>query len=196
MKTNSLIAIIIAGFLFVGGCSVVVSYNSMVTMDEGIEESWAQVENVYQRRSDLVPNLVNTVKGYAKHEKGTFEAIVKARAEATSTKIDVSNLDAESIQKFQAAQEGLGSALSKLLVIVENYPDLKANQNFSDLQTQLESTENRITVERRKFNKAVKKFNKYIRRFPANIAAGIFDFETRAYFEAEKGSEKVPEVKF
>lgn len=168
----------------------------MVEKDEKVTEAWSQVENVYQRRADLIPNLVNTVKGYAAHERETLEAVVNARAKATSMQIDPSKLDAASIQKFQAAQGALSSALGRLMVVVERYPDLKANQNFLALQSQLEGTENRIAVERKRFNQATKDYNTYIRKFPNNLVAGWFDFEKRAYFEAEKGSEKAPEVKF
>jgi len=172
------------------------SYNTMVTMDESVTASWAQVENVYQRRADLIPNLVNTVKGYASHEKGTLEAVIEARSKATSVNIDPSNMDAQQLEQFQEAQAGLSSALSRLMVVVEQYPDLKANQNFLDLQAQLEGTENRIAVERRKFNETARSFNTYIRKFPKNLYASMFGFEKKAYFEAEKGAEKAPEVSF
>ncbi len=176
--------------------SVKNSYNTMALMDEQISSSWGQVENVYQRRADLIPNLVNTVKGYATHEKETLEGVVEARAKATSTTIDANNLDANSLQKFQAAQDGLSSALSKLMVVVERYPDLKANENFRDLQAQLEGTENRIAVERRKFNESVQSYNSFIRLFPKNIYANMFGFEKKEYFKAEEGANKAPEVKF
>jgi LemA protein len=172
------------------------SYNTMALMDEQVSANWSQVENVYQRRADLIPNLVNTVKGYATHEKETLEGVVEARSKATSTTIDASKLNANSIQQFQAAQDGLSSALSKLMVVVERYPDLKANQNFRDLQAQLEGTENRITVERRKFNESVKSYNAFIRLFPKNIYANMFGFEKKDYFKAIAGAEKAPEVKF
>lgn len=172
------------------------SYNSMALMDEQVAADWSQVENVYQRRADLIPNLVNTVKGYATHEKETLEGVINARAKATSTTIDASKLNAGSIQQFQAAQDGLSSALSKLMVVVERYPDLKANANFRDLQAQLEGTENRITVERRKFNESVKRYNAFIRLFPKNIYANMFGFEKKDYFKAIQGAEKAPEVKF
>ncbi|NUM51489.1 MAG: LemA family protein [Flavobacteriales bacterium] len=172
------------------------AYNSMVEKDEAVSGAWSQVENVYQRRADLIPNLVETVKGYAAHEKEVLTGVVEARSKATSVNIDPSNLNAESIKKFQAAQEGISSALSRLMVVVERYPDLKANQNFLQLQAQLEGTENRITVERQKFNDTAKEYNTYIRKFPKNIIAGMFGFEKRAYFEAEIGAEKAPQVKF
>ena len=171
-------------------------YNTMVEKDETVGEKWSQVETQYQRRADLIPNLVSTVKGYAAHEKETLEAVVEARAKATSVNIDANKLDAASMQQFQAAQSGLSSALSKLLVVVEKYPDLKANQNFLELQAQLEGTENRIAVARKKFNESVKDYNAYIRKFPKNFIAGWFDFEKKAYYEADKGSEKTPKVNF
>jgi LemA protein len=171
-------------------------YNKMVTMEEQVTSSWAQVENVYQRRADLIPNLVNTVKGYAAHEKETLEGVIEARSKATSINIDPTKLTPESMQQFNQAQEGLSSALSRLMVVVEKYPDLKANQNFLDLQAQLEGTENRITVERQKFNETTQVYNAYIRKFPQIIYAGWFGFEKKTYFEAQKGSEKAPEVQF
>lgn len=176
--------------------SAIGSYNSMVTKDEAVDGQWAQVENVYQRRADLIPNLVNTVKGYAAHEKETLEGVVNARAKATSTTINADNLDAAALQKFQAAQDGLSSALSRLMVVVEKYPDLKANQNFLELQAQLEGTENRIANERMKFNETAKDFNTYIRKFPKNIYAGMFGFEKRAYFESAEGADVAPTVEF
>jgi LemA protein len=171
-------------------------YNTMVELDEGIGAQWAQVENAYQRRADLIPNLVNTVKGYADFEKETLTGVIEARSKATSVTIDPSNLNAQSIQQFQQAQNGLSSALSKLMVVVERYPDLKANQNFLELQAQLEGTENRIAVERRKFNESTRQYNTYIRKFPKNLVAMIFNFEKKGYFEADEGAEKVPEVNF
>jgi LemA protein len=171
-------------------------YNKMVTMEEQVTSQWAQVENVYQRRADLIPNLVNTVKGYAAHEQETLEGVIEARSKATSVNIDPTKLTPESIQQFNQAQEGLSSALSRLMVVVERYPDLKANQNFLDLQAQLEGTENRITVERMKFNETTQNYNAYIRKFPQVIYAGWFGFEKKTYFEAQQGAEKAPEVKF
>ncbi len=171
-------------------------YNKMVTMEEQVTSQWAQVENVYQRRADLIPNLVNTVKGYAAHEQETLEGVIEARSKATSVNIDPSKLTPESIQQFNQAQEGLSSALSRLMVVVERYPDLKANQNFLDLQAQLEGTENRITVERMKFNETTQIYNAYIRKFPQVIYSGWFGFEKKTYFEAQQGSEKAPEVQF
>lgn len=171
-------------------------YNGLVSMDEGVQNKWADVETQYQRRADLIPNLVNTVKGYAAHEKETLEGVVKARSEATSVKIDPENMTAEQMAQYQKAQNGVSSALSKLLLVVEKYPDLKGNQNFLELQSQLEGTENRITVARRDFNGAAKEYNTAIRKFPKNILAGMFGFEKKAYFEAQEGAEKAPEVQF
>ncbi|UXX79096.1 LemA family protein [Reichenbachiella carrageenanivorans] len=176
--------------------SVTGKYNAMVSMDEGVTAQWANVETQYQRRADLIPNLVNTVKGYAAHEKETLEGVIAARAKATSTTIDPSNLNAQSMQQFQEAQSGLSSALSRLLVTVEKYPDLKANQNFLELQAQLEGTENRIAVERRRFNEIVQSYNTLIRRFPNTIFAGMFGFEKRTPFAAQAGSENAPTVEF
>ena len=171
-------------------------YNGMVTLDEGVQNKWADVETQYQRRADLIPNLVNTVKGYAAHESQTLENVVTARSEASSVKVDPQNITPEKLAEYQKAQSGVSSALGRLMVIVEKYPDLKANQNFLELQSQLEGTENRINTARRDFNDAAKGFNTEIRRFPKNILAGMFGFEKKAYFEAEKGAEKAPEVKF
>jgi LemA protein len=192
MKKNLLIvATVLTGFIF-SSCG----YNKMVTMDEAVKSAWSQVENVYQRRADLIPNLVETVKGYATHEQETFTKVVEARAQATATKIDPSNLTPEAIKQFQDAQGGLSSALSRLMVVVEQYPDLKANQNFLDLQAQLEGSENRITQERKNFNETTQAYNAYIRRFPPLITAAIFGFKKKAYFEAATGAEKAPQVKF
>ncbi len=171
-------------------------YNGMVTAEENLSKSWANVESQYQRRADLIPNLVSTVKGYAKHEEGTLTAVVEARAKATQTVIDPTNLTPETLSKYQAAQSEVSSALGRLLVTVEKYPDLKANQNFLELQAQLEGTENRISVERQRFNTDAQGFNTMIRKFPKNIIAGMFGFEKKAYFQAEAGSEKAPKVEF
>jgi LemA protein len=168
----------------------------MVGMNEGVNAQWSQVENVYQRRLDLIPNLVKTVQGYANFEKSTLTAVIEARAKATSVNINPENLNAESLKQFQSAQSGLGSALSRLMVVVEKYPDLKANQNFLELQAQLEGTENRIAVERMKFNETAQLYNTYIRQFPRNIYASLFSFEKKAYFEAETGANKAPKVDF
>lgn len=172
------------------------AYNGLVNKEENTEAAWAQVENVYQRRADLIPNLVNTVKGAADFEKGTLTDVIEARAKATSVNVDPTNLSPQAIQQFQQAQDGLSSALARLMVVVERYPELKATENFSQLQAQLEGTENRIAVERRRFNEVVREYNTSIRRVPGNILAGIFGFERKGYFEAEEGSEKAPEVKF
>jgi LemA protein len=171
-------------------------YNKMVSLEEAVTSQWAQVENSYQRRADLIPNLVSTVKGYAEFEKSTLTEVVEARSKATAVNIDPTKLNAESIKKFQAAQDGLSGALSKLLVVVEKYPDLKANQNFLELQAQLEGTENRISVERQKFNQATQDYNAYIRKFPQIIIAKMIGFDKKAYFEAQEGAEKVPTVEF
>jgi len=171
-------------------------YNGFVTLEEGVTGQWANVENVYQRRADLIPNLVNTVKGYAAHEQETLTGVIEARAKATSVTIDPTNLTPQSMAAFQQAQDGLGSALSRLMVTVERYPDLKANQNFLELQAQLEGTENRIAVERRKFNEITRGFNTTIRKFPNSLIAGITGFEKKAYFEALAGSETAPVVEF
>ena len=196
MKKSWIVIIVIAVVAIFIYSSVKGTYNKMVTMDEAVVSQWAQVENVYQRRSDLIPNLVNVVKGYAEHEKETLTGVIEARAKATSTTIDPTNLNAESIQAFQQAQAGLSSALSKLMVVVERYPDLKANQNFLELQAQLEGTENRITVERQKFNNSAQSYNTYIRKFPKNIYATIFGFEKKAYFQAQENAEQAPKVEF
>lgn len=198
MKINKtwIIVGVIALIVIILYSSIKGSYNTMVTNDEAVTKQWGNVENVYQRRLDLIPNLVNTVKGYAAHEQETFTKVIEARAKATQVNINPQNMNAESMKQFQAAQGELSSALSKLMVVVEQYPDLKANQNFLDLQAQLEGTENRIAVERRKFNEVAQDYNTYIRKFPKNIWASIFGFEKKNYFEAEAGAEKAPEVKF
>ncbi|MFZ4414278.1 MAG: LemA family protein [Bacteroidales bacterium] len=175
---------------------IISTYNGMPKYEESVSKSWADVESSYQRRNDLIPNLVNTVKGVANFEQQTLVGVVEARAKATSVTIDPTKLNAASMQQFQKAQDGLGSALSKLMVVVEKYPELKATQNFLELQSQLEGTENRINVERNKFNEEAQKYNSFIRRFPNNMFAGMFGFEKKAYFEATAGAEKAPEVKF
>lgn len=196
MKKTWIVLAVVAVLLLLAYSSVKSSYNNMVTMQEGVTAQWSQVENVYQRRSDLIPNLVSTVKGYADFEKETLTQVIEARAKATAVNINPDKLDAQSLQNFQNAQSGLSSALSKLMVVVEKYPELKANQGFLDLQAQLEGTENRITVERQKFNQTAQTYNTFIRTFPKNIFAGMFGFEKKAYFEAEKGAEKAPQVQF
>lgn len=171
-------------------------YNEMVAKQESVGGQWAQVETSYQRRADLIPNLVSTVKGYAEFEKSTFVEVTEARSKATSINISADDLTPENMAKFQEAQSQLSGSLSRLLATFERYPDLKANQNFLELQAQLEGTENRISVERRKFNKVTKEYNTYIKQFPRNIYAGWFDFEKKGYFEADSGSEKAPKVEF
>jgi LemA protein len=190
-STLLLLGLVVIAILWVRGI-----YNRTVEKDEAIAGQWGQVETAYQRRADLIPNLVNTVKGYAEHERETLTEVIEARAKATSVTINPENINPQAIQQFQAAQDGLSQALGKLMVVVERYPDLKANQNFLDLQQQLESTENRIAVERRKFNDATRDYNTFIRKFPSNILAGIFGFETKGYFEAAEGSEVAPTVEF
>jgi LemA protein len=175
------------------GCS---SYNSMVKKNEGVTSQWQQVENVYQRRMDLIPNLVSTVQGYADFEKSTLEAVINARANATKITIDASKLDAEQLQKFEQAQGSLTSALSKLMVVSEQYPDLKANQGFGDLRVELSNSENKIANERKKFNDVVQEYNTFIQLFPRNIWSGIFHFEKREYFKMQEGADKAPDVKF
>ncbi len=172
------------------------NYNKMVKMDEGVQAAWSQVENVYQRRADLIPNLVATVKGYAQHEQQTLEGVISARSKATQITVDSENLTSEELAKYQKAQGELGAALGKLLAITENYPDLKANENFLALQSQLEGTENRIAVERNKYNEAARGYNTTIRQFPKNIVAAMSGFEKKPYFEAQEGAEVAPKVEF
>jgi LemA protein len=196
MKKNSTLLIVIIALIaifFIGGCR---EYNKIVPLREQVNSAWANVENVYQRRADLIPNLVETVKGYAAHEQETYIQVTEARTKATQVTIDPTNMTPGDIQRFQAAQGAVSSALSRLLAIVENYPDLKANQNFLELQAQLEGTENRIAVERRNFNEAARTYNTAIRKFPIVLFAKMLGFDTRPYFEAAEGSDKAPEVKF
>lgn len=193
MKKSTIITLVVIGLVAIWGIS---GYNSLVSSDEEAQTKWADVETQYQRRADLIPNLVNTVKGYAAHESETLQAVVEARAQATSVSIDPSNMSAEQIANFQKAQDGVSSALSKLLVTVEKYPDLKANENFKELQAQLEGTENRISVARRDYNDASRQYNTSLRSFPKNILASLFGFEKRAYFEAQTGTEQAPSVQF
>jgi LemA protein len=171
-------------------------YNSMVQLDEQVTSQWGQVENVYQRRADLIPNLVASVKGAAKFEQETLTQVIEARAKATSVQVDPTKLTPEAIQQFQASQSQLSSALGRLMVVVEKYPELKANQNYLELQSQLEGTENRISVERMKFNEITQQYNTKIRSFPNNITAGMFGFEKKGYFQAEAGANKAPKVEF
>ena len=193
MKKGWIIAIAIVAVLVIWFAT---GYNSLVKQEEGVKTAWSQVENQYQRRSDLIPNLVNTVKGYASHESETLEGVVAARARATQTTIDADNLTPEAIEKYQAAQGELTAALGRLLMIQENYPDLKANQNFLELQAQIEGTENRIAVARKEFNDAARHYNVAVRRFPANLVAGLFGFAQKPYFESAEGTDAAPEVKF
>ena len=195
MKKNKglIITIVVIVLVALWGIS---SYNGLVSMDENVSNQWANVETQYQRRSDLIPNLVNTVKGYAKHEQGTLESVVEARAKATQVTVDSDNLTPERMKEIQKAQGELSTALGKLLAISENYPDLKANENFSELQAQLEGTENRINESRQLYNKAVKNFNVKVRRFPSNIIAGICGFEKKSPFEADAKASEVPSVNF
>lgn len=187
-----LVVIVVMFFSWVMGI-----YNNLVTLDEHVTQSWSQVENQYQRRADLIPNLVNTVKGVADFEKETFTQVTEARSKVTQINVSPEMLnDPQAFQKFQAAQDNLGSALSRLLVTVEKYPELKANENFLQLQTQLEGTENRISVERRKFNQSVQGYNTTIRRFPANIVANFTGFNEKQYFQAVEGSDVAPKVEF
>ena len=172
------------------------SYNGLVSKEEAVNSQWGTLESQYQRRMDLIPNLVNTVKGYAQFEQETLTKVIEARSNATSVKIDPSNLTPEKLQQFQQAQEGVTSALSRLLVVVEKYPDLKANQNFLDLQSQLEGTENRIAVERKRFNDDVNTYNNSVRSFPGVLVAKISGFDRKGYFEASEGAEKAPTVTF
>ena len=200
MKRGCLIWIILSAFLALILLGIVMwgtkVYNSMVSLQEGVTSQWGNVETQYQRRADLIPNFVNTVKGAAAFEQETLTQVIEARAKATQVTLDPTNMTAENMQQFQAAQGELSSALSRLMVVVEKYPELKATQNFRDLQVELEGTENRISVERRKFNETAQSFNIFIKRFPQNIIAGMFGFTARPYFESMEGAEKAPEVKF
>ena len=197
MKKGSLVPILIV----VGVILILVmwgskAYNGLVTMEESVTSQWGNVETQYQRRADLIPNFVNTVKGAAEFEQSTLTQVIEARAKATQVTIDPTNMTAENMQQFQAAQGEVSSALSRLMVVVEKYPELRATQNFRDLQVELEGTENRISVERRTFNEVARTYNTNIRRFPKNLMAGIFGFESKPYFEGMEGSEIAPEVKF
>jgi LemA protein len=191
-----IILIVVAGVIIMLGMWIAGINNKLVSKEEGVNTQWANVENVYQRRLDLIPNLVNTVKGVANFEKETLTAVVEARAKATSVQINPKNLDEGSLQKFQDAQNGVSAALGRLMVVMERYPELKATQNFSELQAQLEGTENRISVERMKFNEAAQAYNTYLRSFPNVIFAGMFGFQQKAYFKAVEGADKAPTVQF
>lgn len=187
------IVLIVLAVIVVWGIS---AYNGLVKSEEGVKTAWSQVENVYQRRADLIPNLVATVKGYAAHESETLEGVVAARAKATQMTVNADNLTEEQIAEFQKAQGELGSALGRLMAISEAYPELKANENFRDLQAQLEGTENRIAVERKAYNQTARDYNTAIRVFPKNIIASIFGFKTKGYFEAQEGAQTAPKVEF
>ena len=191
-KLKYIILITIVGVFTLSSCG----YNSMVNKQESVTAQWAQVQNAYQRRADLIPNLVSTVKGYASHEQETFTAVIEARSRATQVNINSEDLTEEGIQQYQKAQEQVSSSLSRLLVTVESYPELKANENFLALQDQLEGTENRISVERNRFNETAKDYNQYIRQFPRVIYAGMFGFKKKGYFEADAGAQSVPTVEF
>lgn len=196
MSKASTTLIVVALVVVVVAMSAFSMYNGLVTKDEGVSTAWADLQSQYQRRSDLIPNLVSTVKGYAKHESETLEGVVSARARATQVTVDADNLTPEKLQQIQAAQGELSAALGKLLAISENYPQLKANENFSELQAQLEGTENRINESRRQYNEAVQNYNVSVRRFPNNLLSGMFGFEKKAKFEAEAGADKAPKVEF
>lgn len=196
MKKGTIVLIVILGILLMGGCSVMNIQKSMVQNDENVKGKWGEVQNQYQRRSDLIPNLVATVKGAANFEQKTLTDVIAARASATQIKVDADNLTPEKLQQFQAAQGQLSQALGRLMVVSEQYPELKANQNFLALQDQLEGTENRITVARKNFNEAVQDYNVKVRTFPNSMFAGMFGFEKKGMFEAEAGSDKAPEVQF
>jgi LemA protein len=200
MKKGCLISIIIVGIIAVVVIGIVMwgtkVYNGMVTMNEGVTSQWANVETTYQRRSDLIPNFVNTVKGAANFEQTTLTQVIEARAKATSVTIDPTKMTAENMQQFQQAQGQVSSALGRLMVVMEQYPELKATQNFRDLQVELEATENRISVERRKYNEVAKSYNTYLRQFPQNFIAGMFGFQAKPYFDAAEGTDKAPVVTF
>ena len=199
MSKGVLITIVVLAVIAFAVIGLVGRYNSVVGLQEGVDGQWGNVENAYQRRADLIPNLVETVKGYASHERETFTAVTEARARATQITAEITPEalnDPRLLQQFQQAQDGLSSALGRLMVVVERYPELKANQNFLELQDELEGTENRIAVERRRFNDMARDYNTTIRRFPTNIIAGMFGFDKRAYFEAAPGADEAPTVDF
>lgn len=195
-KTATIILIALVALLLILGVGACSTYNKMVTLEEGVEQSWGEVETQYQRRADLIPNLVNTVKGYAAHESSTFEKVTEARAKATSITLNVDDLTEENLAKYQQAQNELSSALKSLLAVSEAYPDLKASQNFEDLQAQLEGTENRIATARGRYTEKVKDYNITIRRFPATIFAGMFGFSPKPQFKADEGAQNAPKVEF
>lgn len=196
MKKGSVILLVVLGLLLIGGCMTCNVQKSLVTLDENAKSKWGEVQNQYQRRADLVPNLVNTVKGAANFEKSTLEAVTQARANATAIKVDPNDLSPEKIKEFQARQGELSQAIGRLLMVTENYPELRATQNFQDLQVQLEGTENRIAVARKNFNNAVQEYNTKLRVFPNNIFAGMMGFQRKGMFEADQNAQKAPEVQF
>jgi LemA protein len=196
MKKSLIVIIVLALVVVIFYGFFKSTYNTMVQNSEQVDASWAQVQNVYQRRADLIPNLVSTVKGYAAHEQEVLTGVVEARAKATSVNLNAENLTEANMKAFQQAQEGLSGALSRLMVVVERYPDLKANQSFLELQAQLEGTENRITVERQKFNETTRVYNTHIKSFPQNFLASMFGFSIKPYFEATAGAETAPKVEF
>lgn len=193
MKRSTIIVIVILALLVLWGISI---NNKMVSQEEGVTTAWANVESQYQRRADLIPNLVNTVKGYAAHESETLQAVVNARAKATSISVDSQNMTPEQLKEFQEAQNQVTGALGRLIAVAESYPDLKANENFKELQAQLEGTENRIATERKKYNEVVKAYNTYIRKFPQSLFANVLGFDKKPYFESDEGTEKAPTVEF
>jgi len=196
MKKGLIVLLVLGAIVLIGGCQACSLQKSLVNLDENVKKEWAGVENAYQRRADLIPNLVSTVKGAAAHEQNTLTAVIEARSKATQITVDPNNLTEEKLQEFQQAQGQLSQALGKLMMIREAYPDLKVNQNFLALQDQLEGTENRINEERRKFNDAVNLYNKEVRVFPNNMLAGMLNFKVRPTFKAEAGAETAPKVEF
>ncbi len=196
MKKGLIALLVILAIVFIGGCQACNVKNNLVTLDQGVKGKWGEVENQYQRRSDLIPNLVNTVKGAAAHEQNTLTAVIEARAKATQIKVDANDLSPEKIQEFQAAQGQLTQALGKLMMVTENYPALKVNQNFLALQDELTGTNNRITLARKNYNESVEAYNVQVLRFPNSMFAGMFGYKEKGMFKAEAGAEKNPEVKF
>lgn len=196
MKKKNLVIIIIVALVAIIGIYVFTAYNSLASKDEACLNQWSKVESQYQRRLDLIPNLVSTVKGYAKHEEETLIKVIEARNNATQVKFDANNFTQEQMEQFQQSQDALSSALKGLNIVIERYPDLKANQNFLQLQSQLEGTENRIAVERQRYSDMVNEYNTSIRRFPKNMVASLLGFERKAYFEAQNGAENAPQVEF
>lgn len=196
MKKKNLVIIIIVALVAIIGIYVFTAYNSLASKDEACLNQWSKVESQYQRRLDLIPNLVSTVKGYAKHEEETLIKVIEARNNATQVKVDANNFTQKQMEQFQQSQDALSSALKGLNIVIERYPDLKANQNFLQLQSQLEGTENRIAVERQRYSDMVNEYNTSIRRFPKNMVASLLGFERKAYFEAQNGAENAPQVEF